>query len=454
MNRPEYGDLRMNITKTLYLLRILTVALIAAISVSMMTLAVAARPEKDWQPLPEGEISRIAFGSGAFQWGEQPIWNAAANAGLDLFIFNGDAIYADFDGENVYDVTEETLRKEWARLAAIPTFQRFRKKVPIMATWDNHDYGKYDGGAEFPLKEISQQIFLDFFGEPADSERRKTPGIYDAKSFGPEGRRVQIILLDNRYFKGPYIRDKRSKKERKALGLSGSMGKYLPNTDPDVTLLGEAQWHWLEAQLKKPAEIRLLVSGTQIIPDEKGMEEWGNFPLERKRLFHLIRTTHANGVILLTGNVHFAEVSMISNGVYPLYDFTASGLDHTNENYAKAKNSYRAAGPYYQHNFGLVEIDWEAEPSPLVLLKVIGVDGSTAFEHQITLASLRPSQTSETSTGVETLIPCPEPRPQVCTREYRPVCATFKDGSFKTYSNGCTACTDPAVTGYREGTCE
>ena len=49
---------------------------------------------------------------------------------------------------------------------------------------------------------------------------------------------------------------------------------------------------------------------------------------------------------------------------------------------------------------------------------------------------------------------CPEIRPEVCTRDYRPVCAEMKDGGFKTYSNGCTACTDQAVTAYRDGACE
>ena len=49
---------------------------------------------------------------------------------------------------------------------------------------------------------------------------------------------------------------------------------------------------------------------------------------------------------------------------------------------------------------------------------------------------------------------CPEPRPQMCTREYRPVCAKLEDGSMKTYSNGCTACTDPKVVGYVPDACE
>jgi alkaline phosphatase D len=42
--------------------------------------------------------------------------------------------------------TPETLKRDWDRLAAIPEFKKFRASVPIMATWDNHDYGKYDGG--------------------------------------------------------------------------------------------------------------------------------------------------------------------------------------------------------------------------------------------------------------------------------------------------------------------
>ena len=49
---------------------------------------------------------------------------------------------------------------------------------------------------------------------------------------------------------------------------------------------------------------------------------------------------------------------------------------------------------------------------------------------------------------------CKEPRPQMCTREYRPVCAKLEDGSMKTYSNGCTACTDPKVVGYVPDACE
>ena len=66
-----------------------------------------------------------------------------------------------------------------------------------------------------------------------------TPGIYQARIFGPEGKRVQIILLDTRYFRTPPLRDNRSAEEKRALNI---VGRYAPNEDPLATVLGETQW--------------------------------------------------------------------------------------------------------------------------------------------------------------------------------------------------------------------
>ena len=55
--------------------------------------------------------------------------------------------------------------------------------------------------------------------------------------------------------------------------------------------------------------------------------------------------------------------------------------------------------------------------------------------------------------GALDLILCEEPRPQICTREFNPVCATLQDGGSKTHATGCTSCSDPDVVGYKMGTC-
>ena len=345
-----------------------------------------AAPES-WQPLPSGPIQHITFGSCAKQWEPQPIWDAVIAAEPDLFLFLGDNIYGDWHGGDPFVPSAESLRADYRQLMAIPEFSAAQKQIPFMATWDNHDYGKHDGGAGFELKEMTKRVFLDFFDEPEDSPRRHRDGIYDTRILGPVGRRVQIILLDSRWNRGPLIPDTRSKQEREALGIVGSMG-HIPNEDPAATLLGDRQWRWLEQQLMRPAEVRLIASGTQVVPDQKGMQEWGNFPLERKRLFDLIKKTKAQGVMLLSGNVHFAELSKTDEGAYPLYDFTSSGMTHVNEVYPKANNRYRIAGPFVEHNFGVIDIDWLAEPHPILNLKAVGVNGLVGFEHQVSLGEL------------------------------------------------------------------
>jgi hypothetical protein len=48
---------------------------------------------------------------------------------------------------------------------------------------------------------------------------------------------------------------------------------------------------------------------------------------------------------------------------------------------------------------------------------------------------------------------CADPRPQLCTRDYRPACGVRRDGSRKSYGNACSACADPEVLSQGAGTC-
>lgn len=120
------------------------------------------------------------------------------------------------------------------------------------------------------------------------------------------------------------------------------------------------------------------------------MDEWGNYPLERRRLFELIGAIGAEGVILLSGNVHFAEISKTDEGPYPLYDFTSSGLTHVNEEYPKAPNRYRVTGPYVDLNFGVVEVDWQHPSGFEVTLKAFGLEGAPVLEHRVNASELEP----------------------------------------------------------------
>ena len=60
----------------------------------------------------------------------------------------------------------------------------------------------------------------------------------------------------------------------------------------------------------------------------------------------------------------------------------------------------------------------------------------------------------ETASAPPDLVLCEDPRPQICTAIYDPVCALTADNSYKTYASDCSACGDANVSGYIPGACE
>jgi len=329
----------------------------------------------DAQAAPARAVDTIAFGSCAHQSRSQAFWAPLLASRPDLFIFAGDNIYAD-----TYD--RALKQKKYQQLAGQKGYQDLRKACPILATWDDHDYGLNDSGGEFRKKEESQELFLDFFGVPADSPRRRQQGVYDARIFGPPGRRVQVILLDTRYFRSPL--------KMLAHRVPGG-GRYRANRDASATLLGSNQWAWLERQLKQPAEVRLLVTSIQLVAQDHDWEHWMNFPNERARLFALIRETGARGVVALSGDRHHAELSRL-NGVigYPLYDLTASGLNMARGGRVEEPNRHRVGRLYPQNHFGLVRIDWAAA-DPLLTLEIRNLEGKAVIEESVPLSRLQPA---------------------------------------------------------------
>lgn len=64
----------------------------------------------------------------------------------------------------------------------------------------------------------------------------------------------------------------------------------------------------------------------------------------------------------------------------------------------------------------------------------------------ILLIACTPEQTREPRPGEQI---CTGARPEVCMQVYEPVCGDNE----RTYSNGCVACSDAAVSSYVDGEC-
>lgn len=322
-------------------------------------------------------VTKITFGSCGYQDDPQPVLSLAAEQQPAAFIFLGDNIYGD-----TYNM--DTLRNKYIRWMEQPDFKRLDSSTTIFATWDDHDFGWNDAGRYYPYKKESKEIFMEFFKEPANSERRKHEGIYHTEFITQDEKTIQVILLDVRTFRNDVLRyNKGDSLPRKEYFYTPD---YKPHVSADSTLLGEEQWKWLDEELKKPADLRLICSGSQFAIEYNGYEAWANFPHEQKKMLELIKSTKANGVLFLTGDVHYAEISRLEEpGLYPIYDITASGITSTWDFATQNKN--RIEGPVMDNHYGLLTIEWTKDP--LIKMEIIDKFKNTRIEYTINKSQIQ-----------------------------------------------------------------
>lgn len=310
---------------------------------------------------PSTTLTRIAFGSCNHQSAPQHMWAQIAAQNPQLFLMIGDNVY----GDNGWDADAglESLRRSYALQASHPEFRDFRARFPMMATWDDHDFGLNDAGASFPFRRWAEDLFETFWG--SSEVVRARPGVYESSITGPVGKRVQVILLDTRYFRSDLKRMAWTK-DRPPLG------SYLPDDSADKTLLGDAQWAWLAQELAKPAELRIVVSSTQVITDAHQFEGWTNLPAERTRLYDMLHGRAASGLVLLSGDRHAAGIYRAEHGGETIWELTSSSLnlafgDDIERATQREPDPARVTKFFPIENYGLVDIDWKTKRLTMTL---------------------------------------------------------------------------------------
>lgn len=315
-----------------------------------------------WAKFPddfESPLTRIAFGSCNKQTLPQPMWDAIAAQHPDLWIWMGDNIYGDTRDMTVLAAKYEKQFKQ-------PDYAKFREATPVLGTWDDHDYGENDSGSWYPPKAIARDLALNFFEVPDTDERWSREGLYSAYTFGPEGQRVKVLLIDDRYFAGK-------------------------PKNPGSDLLGEEQWVWLQKELhSSDAQINLIVTGIQFLSEDHKYEKWANFPPSRAGLLNFILEEKIPGVVFISGDRHIHEISIKNDAEtpYPLLDITSSGLTHSWKSFPGETNRYRSGGIHTDLGFGLIELDWDATPATLTA-KIINRDGETVNYVSMPIEALR-----------------------------------------------------------------
>ncbi len=310
----------------------------------------------------EPPLQDVVFGS-CLDTHDHPMLDRTLSLPRDLFIFMGDNVYADKGGI--------PMMQEKYTLLKNSRFFKGLKNKPILATWDDHDFGENDGGGSYPHKKEAQVEFWNWLDEPASSPRRQQEGVYQAQAFGPSGKRVQVVLLDTRYFRSPL---KKVPKDKAMIG-----GSYVPTDDTSATMLGAAQWAWLAQVLQQPADLRFIVSSIQFAPEAHGGECWANMPHEQQRLLKLLQGQTA---VILSGDRHWCEFS--HNRVY---DFTSSSMTQKHPRGSPTPNKFRCVPKtYHLPNVGQLHIDWAAST---LTAKIFGADSDVKIEQTLAFKDLK-----------------------------------------------------------------
>ena len=289
------------------------------------------------------ETYKIALGSCLHQDHPAPIWDAVNVNNIDSFFFLGDNIYGDVPSGLPWK-----LKRSYDKQKKVLPSWLMSKQIHVI--WDDHDYGKNDGGGSYRFKEYAQDLYIDFWDIPDNDPRANREGIYYQQLQNINGLRVLFVGLDTRYF--------RSNIEEKD-------DVYLPNLEPDATFLGDEQWEWLTDTLKQEHDLLIMASSIQVLATEHRFEKWSNIPSERNKLLTLLESLDSR-VIVVSGDRHRAGLYQYND----ITEITASSLNRPT--YSEETDSLLLGKTYTENNFGLISIEKD-----IVEISVINVDNKT-----------------------------------------------------------------------------
>jgi hypothetical protein len=208
---------------------------------------------------------------------QEKIWARVPETLPDIIFFNGDTVYANSRWQSV---TRAAERPERALQRYVETWEAvdlyaLDPLIPVLANWDDHDYGMNNGDATHPWRAEMQNIFRTFYPVPDSPLVSKGPGVsFRAHLFGRD-----FHFLDNRSF-----------------------------FEPDKTRWGQLQEAWFEDDFTSRSHPAWILSGVCFMKHSRVIDSVQK--TAPQSFANLQRTLRAKGkpFLLCSGDIHASQV--------------------------------------------------------------------------------------------------------------------------------------------------
>lgn len=291
-------------------------------------------------------IGRICF-PGAADW----IFYRMKKKKSDFMVWLGDDVYylkKDFSSYDGMFNLNVRLRRTFKK------YRDFLATQPNYAIWDDHDFGPDNCNQTFALRDSSLKVFKGMWPNTYPAGEQFNGNYFNFRYYDAE-----FFMMDCRFHRGE-------------------------EGDTAGPFFGETQLIWLKNKLlMSDATFKFIAIGTQVLNDNNFGESYADYPRERNELLDFIAANNIKGVLFLTGDKHYSELSKRMWNGYPMYDFTCSPLTFPplpRRLLGAYSNGNRVPGSDYGHrNFGRISFSGPLGDRSMKI-EIIGRSGKTRRE--------------------------------------------------------------------------